>query len=290
MKNGRRNRLEAMIEAWRFKHMPGLAQCLLDLSLVRARPKLDPEAPLGILVDSNILHHAVTHETEWISTGQSLWGGVHSLDTGYAARMPVHNRRTQKAEYADIKYLPGLVRLFRTKHLKLWSSIELKAEQSQHPGARFDATRLYDHTLLKPNELDCVDGSPWGLLMDRSLSQSSAQQARLAASKDERYQELVKVLGASNTQDAWHLRTAELHGLPYFLTMDYRLVRNIAAQKRNRSISSLTTEAITPSALGARLGLIPYPPLLLSYTDASYPVRPDLSMPGDKRRPSFWRK
>lgn len=267
--------------------MPGVARCLLDLSLMLARPKLNLAKPLGVLVDSNILHHAVTHETRWISTGQSLWGGVHPIDTGYLARIPVHNRETEKVEYGDIKYLPGLVRLFRTHHLKLWSSVELKVEQSQHPNARFDAIHLYDHTLLKPNELDSVDGSPWALLLDRTLSQADAQQARLAASTDERYHELVRVLGPNNTQDAWHLRTAEIHGLPYFLTMDYRLIRNIAAQKRNRIIASLTTEAITPSALGSKLGLVPYPPVLLSYTNASYPVRADLSLPGDKRGPSF---
>lgn len=287
MKNGRRNRFEAMIESWRFKHMPGVAQRLLEFSLVLARPNLDPAKPLGVLIDSNILHHAVTHETRWISTGQSLWGGKHPIDTGYLARIPVHDRETEKVEYEDIKFLPGLVHLFKTQHLKLWSSIELKVEQAQHPNARFDAIHLYDHTLLKPNELDCVDGSPWVLLFDRTLSQADAQQARLAASDDERYHELVRILGPKNTQDAWHLRTAEIHGLPYFLTMDYRLVRNIAAQKRNRLIASLTTEAITPSALGSRLGIIPYPPALLSYTNASYPVRADLSLPGDKRGPSF---
>lgn len=287
MKNGRRNRLEAAIESWRFKHMPGVAQRLLDISLILAHRQLDTANPLGILVDSNILHHAVTHETRWISTGETLWGGKHPIDNGYLARIPVHSRETPKAEYGDIQHLPGLVRLFRTKHLMLWSSIELKVEQSQHPNARFDAIHMYDHSLLKPNELDCIDGSPWALLLDRTLVQKGAQQARLAASHDERYHELVKVLGPSNTQDAWHLRTAEVHGLPYFLTMDYKLVRNIAAQKRNRLIASLTVEAITPSALGARLGLIPYPPVLLSYTDASYPVRADLSLPGDKRGPSF---
>lgn len=287
MKNGRRNKLETLIESWRCKHMPSVAQRLLDFSLVLARSKLDLANPLGVLIDSNILHHAVTHETRWISTGQSLWGGRHPIDTGYLARIPVHDRETQKVEYQDIKFLPGLVHLYKNEHLKFWSSVELKVEQAQHPNARFDAIHLYDHTLLKPNDLDCVDGSPWGLLIDRTLSQADAQQARLAASTDERYHELVKVLGPNNTQDAWHLRTAEIHGLPYFLTMDYRLIRNIAAQKRNRLIASLTTEAITPSALGSKLGLVPYPPVLLSYTNASYPVRADLSLPGDKRGPSF---
>lgn len=287
MKDGRRTKLDAMIEGWRLRHMPGVAQRLLDFSLVLAWPKLDPAKPLGILVDSNILHHAVTHETRWISTGQSLWGEKHPMDTGYLARIPVHNRETQKVEHEDIKYLPGLVRLFKTQRLKLWSSIELKVEQEQHPNARFDAVNMFDYTLLKPNELECVDGSPWAVLLDRAFSDAGSQQARLASSDDKRYHELVRVLGAKNSQDAWHIRTAEIHSLPYFLTMDYRLVRNVAAQKRNRLIASLTTEVITPSALGSRLGMIPYPPVLLSYTNASYPVRADLSLPGDKRGPSF---
>lgn len=287
MRNGHRNRLEATIENLRFRYMPIVARHLLEFSVISARQKLNPSRPLGVLVDSNILHHAVTHETRWISTGQSHWGGVHPIDTGYLARIPVHDRKTEKVEYGDIQYLSGLVRLFRTHHLKLWSSVELKVERAEHPNARFDAIHLYDHTLLKPNELECVDGSPWALLLDRTLSQAGAQQKRLADSADERYHELVKVLGSNNTQDAWHLRTAEIHGLPYFLTMDYRLIRNIAAQKRNRLVGSLTTEAITPSALGRKLGLVPYPPVLLSYTNASYPVRADLSLPEDKRGPSF---
>jgi len=275
-----------MIEAWRFQHMPGVAQRLLDFSLILARPKLDPERPLGILVDSNILHHAVTHETRWISTGQSLWGGKYPFDSGYLARIPVHHRATQKREYEDIRYLPGLVRLFRTEHLKLWSSIALKDEQAQHPNARFDAIHLYDYSLLRPHELKCVDGAPRTAFFSSSLSREKSQNAPRRDSSDDRYRDLVKVLGPRNSQDALHLRTAETYGLTYFLTMDYRLIRNIAAQRRHPVIANLETEAITPSALGSRLGLIPYPPVLLSYTNASYPVRPDLSLPGDKRGPA----
>lgn len=41
----------------------------------------------------------------------------------------------------------------------------------------------------------------------------------------------------------------------------------------------------TPEQLGKFLGLLPVNPVLLSYSDASFPVRPDLHWPDEQRNP-----
>ena len=53
-----------------------------------------------------------------------------------------------------------------------------------------------------------------------------------ARSTDSLHKELVRLLGNRNAKDAWHIRTADVHGLFCFLTMDFKLRENIE-QKKN---------------------------------------------------------
>lgn len=278
-----------MIETWRFRHTPRIAGALLSASTWMARRRIKSEKPLRILVDSTILHHAVTHETGWISTGTSLWGGKHPIDTGYLARIPVHHPKTDRREYHDIKFLAGLINLSRTGHVKLFTSVELAAEQEYQPPRRFRAIGMFDFTLLQQHQLECVDGSPWTLVLSQFERGREAQSRRLDSKEDAMYHSLVKILGRKNSQDTWHLLTAEKYQLDFYLTMDYSFIENIKAQRKNKLVQSLATRVVTPAILGKELQIVPFPPLLLSYDNASYPVRPDLNLPNSKRGPSVRR-
>jgi hypothetical protein len=115
-------------------------------------------------------------------------------------------------------------------------------------------------------------------------SREGEQRARLARSKDPLYLDLVKLLGPTNSQDAWHIRTAEFHGMHCFLTMDFKLCKKIEERRNQEPVRSLRTKVMTPLQLGRHLWLLPLNPRLLSYNDASFPVRDDLHLPDAKRR------
>lgn len=276
------------LEGLRFRYLPKIAKTLLKWSTHRARATLSTEVPIRILVDSTVHHHAITHETAWVSTGTKLWGGVHPIDTGYMARIPVHRRDSDKAAYQDIKFLPGLFYLARLGYVVLLTSAELEAERERQPNSRFSPTGYSDYSLLAGLRLESVDGRAWGTIYPGwrgdKKSPQDRQVARLDASDDPIFAGLVKALGKNNSLDAWHVRTAEVHDLPYFLTMDSRLIKTLNAQSGHSAVKRLKTRVLTPTALGKILGLGPFPPVLLSYNDASFPVRPDLHMPDEQRR------
>ena len=279
-----RSRLEGL----RFRYLPKISGRLLSWATLNARRNLSGGTPVRVLVDSTIHHHAVTHETAWVSTGTKMWGGVHPIDTGYMARIPVHRRDSDKAAYQDIKFLPGIVHLARLGHLELVTSAELEAERERQPNSRFSPTGMSDHSLLSGVNMESVDGRAWGTIYpgwrDDRQSPQERQLARLHASDDPTYLGLVAALGKRNSLDAWHVRTAEAHHLPYFLTMDRKLLKTIRAQSGHPAIRTLTTRVVSPAELGVALGLMPFPPVLLSYNDASFPVRADFHMPEEQRR------
>lgn len=270
----------------RFEYGPILADAIVSLSSTLARLRLFKTGPKSVLVDNTVLSHAITHETGWISTGMTSWG-THQVDTGYSARILVRRRDTESREYRNVSYLPGMVHLARVGQLSLMTSAELCAERFRQPVGRFSGYGIFDHGLFVGIEMESVDGFPETIIGPKHMNLPSSeeqQRERLARSTDPLYLGLVRQLGPSNTQDAWHISTAELHGMFCFLTMDFALCRNFNGRRDQEPIRSLRTKVMTPLQLGQYLGLFPVRPALFSYTSASYPVRPDLHWPDGKRR------
>ena len=140
-------------------------------------------------------------------------------------------------------------------------------------------------------KLDSVDGSafpdmgPSWMLLPSAREQLKQRLERLEET-DADFASLVAVLGKKNSQDAWHIRTAERFGLFCFLTTDFSLLATLDAQRNSSRIKALKTTVMTPAALGSHLGIDPIAPHLFSYTDASFPVRADLVLPDAKKRSS----
>ena len=280
--------------AQRIRHIAGppLGNVLLAMTTYEAPKKLAAGIPIEILVDSSVLALAVTHETRWVSTGPHPWG-AHMADTGYMARVPVRskpNRRASheaKRDYEEVCYLVGLVHLARLGLILFKTAGELDVEQWKHPVGRFRGYGYFDYSLFNGIDIRSVDQMPEMSILPNWMNGPSwedQQRERLKNSTDTLYQGVVKHLGSMHSQDAWHIRTAETHGLLCLLTTDYKLCRNFRQRSRQEPIRSLQTTVLTPAELGRRLGLRPLDPKYLSYEGASFPVRPDLSMPGDKRR------
>lgn len=73
-----------------------------------------PADPIGILVDSNVHHHTVTHETGWISTGEKRFGPSVRA-TGYAARVPVFRKGSDANNYENVCYLAAISQLAKNR-------------------------------------------------------------------------------------------------------------------------------------------------------------------------------
>ncbi len=259
---------------------------MVTLSTKHAEKALARSGPISVLVDMTVLHHAVTHETAWVSEDRDALGPTDG--PGYAARVPVHDPRSDSDEYKDVKYLAGIARLAKLGHVTLHNSGELWNEAFRQPMGRFRGYGYFDLSLFADVRLTPVDRIAFPTMGPKWMELPSAeeqQRERLANSTDPLFRGLVNRLGPKNDQDAWHIHTAETHGMFCFLTMDYKLVRNIRSQKGGEPIRSLTTRIMTPREFGEHFGLIEIPPHWLSYRDADCFVRPDLHMPEGKRRP-----
>ncbi|WGO84367.1 hypothetical protein [Arsenophonus apicola] len=267
------------IEYLRFKYSPRIASWLIYLSTYRAQFHLKANGPIGVLVDNTVLAHATTHKTAWVSMGQKLWG-KHSIETGYLARIPVHPVNTKVREYDEIVYLPGLIFLQKAGLLTLYSSAELYNEQFYQPLGRFRRCGYFDYNLFENVLLESIDGNMFSCLGSSWMRppdprEQLHQLLKKMEAEDPEYASLVAVLGKKNSQDAWHIRTAEKYNLFCFLTMDFKLIKTLNAQRNSPRIRALKTSVMTLAMLGKRLRLFQIAPLILSYNDATFPVRND---------------
>lgn len=270
-----------------FRYLPGVVDSLTLIATLKASKKLKTANVKRILIDSTVLAHGVTHETAWVDTGKAHWGDIE-IDTGYAARIPVHDDRDDRDAARSTRYLPGIASLARREHLTLATSNELRDEQWSHPAGRFRGYGLYDFSLFRNVKFETIKDPQYSVVFGAhaGLPRPSVREQRLErlkAKTDPLFQQLVSVLGPKNSQDAWHIATAEHNHCYCFLTMDFQLIRNIWAQANNKTIKSLKTLILTPEEFGRRFSIIPIQPRLFSYHNASYPVIHQENWPDSKR-------
>lgn len=270
-----------------YKALPPVVDWLTAISVRRASKKLKAEEVKCLLLDNTVLHHGVTHETAWIATGPKKWGDIE-IDTGYAARIPVHDDSDRSEAGESVRYLPGIVSLAKQGSISLAISEELRDEQWTQPAGRFRGYGIYDFSFFKDLKLEVVKDPDYTVTFGSSHlgspSLEEQRKQRLDAKTDPLYKSLVSVLGPKNSQDAWHITTAERHDCYCFLTMDFKLIKNVRSQSNNSAIKSLKTKVMTPEEFGKKFNLIPINPRLYSYHMADYPVKHDTNWPDSKRR------
>lgn len=274
------------LQSAQFSQRPAIARTIVRLSTLPARARLFNKPQLRILVDNTVLSHSITHETAWISTGTARWG-PHEVRAGYSARISVSTEDSQSREHRSIRYLPGIAHLARIGAIQLMTSGELWLERFNQPAGRFSGYGYFDLNLFEGVEMPMVDklpdmalGPTWmGVPKIREM-----QRERLAKCTDPLFRGLVAQLGPNNSQDAWHIRTAEANGMLCFLTMDFSLLKNLDARRNSEPVRSLQTKVMTPEDLGRQLALVPINPVLLSFQGANSPIRGDLHWPDSKRQ------
>lgn len=274
-------RLRTLPETLRFRLMPRVARFALDRATRTARSALSPEAPLGVLIDNTVLDIAVTHEGKWI---------IHSRG-GYVARVPVYGRKNISERHLQASYLTGIAHLGRLGSVRLHQSAELQEEQFRQPSGRYRGYGYADYSLFEGMKIESIDGwvfSTMGPSWMNLPSQEEQQRTRLRRSDDALFHGLYALLkqqlGEKCSQDAWHIRTAERHGLFCFLTTDSSLLKACKSLAKKEPLRSLSTRVMTPQELGTHLGIKPVKPYLLSYNNADWFVRMDHTMPGERRR------
>lgn len=247
-----------------------ICRTLVSLSTYQAQRYIGKKAPLRILLDNSVLAHSVTHETAWISTGIKKWG-PHDIDTGYAARVPVHSPKNDSRTYQEVRYLAGIAHLAKIGRVQLFTSAELHAERLRQPIGRFSGYGWYDLGLFNSIRMDSVDGLHFDL-----SDPKETQLRRIAACDAPLYRALLNLFGDENSLDAYHIYTAEQSGMFCFLHIDFRLAGRVNQDRKKEPLIDLKTKILTPSEFGKTIGLLPVDTNILSFEGKNFPVRPDL--------------
>ena len=206
-----------------------------------------------------------------------MWGDIE-IDTFTTARVPVMYKQR---EFDSVQYLPAIVSLANQNLIQLYSSWELRDEQWSQPTNRYRPLGIADYSLLQNVDIKLFDDSDYQYDFGSWISvpkktPQQQRQKRLSEKDDPLYLGLLSVLGQKNSQDIWHLVTAEREGCYCLLTMDYRLIKTLESQKNNKFVKSLKTKVMTPEQLGKEWNLRPVHHRFFSYHGASTPVRTDL--------------
>ncbi len=265
---------------------------LLQLSTHRARSWLAGSGPVTILIDNSVLGHGRTHET--VSHMQKInWPpGGESQEVPIIYRAPIDiTKEYGELVYESIRYLPGIARLARLGFVTLRTSCELLSERNHQPMGRFQGEKgWFDYWLFKDTNIESVDGydvpdfdleyfsnnptvdkfiystdiDPLGMYPENKQKQRD----RVSRSNDPLYSELARLLPQKGNLDAWHIRTAEVHGLFCFLTMDFKLQRFFEQNRNKPSISSLHTKVMTPEQFGKYMAISPINPYICELVES----------------------
>ncbi|MCY4613258.1 MAG: hypothetical protein OXB94_06540 [Nitrospira sp.] len=287
--------IQRLIDNLPYRYKAKLVNGLLQLSTHKARSRLAGSGPIMVLIDNSVLGHGRTHETV-VHMQKINWPpGGEPGEVPIIYRAPIDfTQKDRELVYRNIRYLPGIAHLARLGFLMLRTSCELLSERNHQPIGRFQGKKgLFDYSLLENTNIESVDGydvpdcdlkyfsnnptvdkfiystdiDPLGMYPENKQKQRD----RVSRSNDPLYKGLARILPKKANLDAWHIRTAEVHGLFCFLTMDFKL-RNIIEQKKKKEpISSLRTMVLTPKEFGQHIGLWPIEPQIceLAESDAA---------------------
>ena len=293
---------------WKDRCIPTWINLRVRWSVRKSKSICSPTVPLLVLVDNTVLRHATTHGSATIPTGEIMLGD-DVIPSYYSVRIPVvdegeitaldptssaANRKTI-AMYDSVKFLSGIAYLAKTGAIKLCTSAVLLAEQefpskdkdgNPKPRPPFHEIGYDDLNLLSEIELEPIDGyflSEIGGGTSKFPYTKERVESFLCGVDDARYKEIRNSLKAKDTQDAWHIRTAEKFGALCFLTMDYTLLETLEKRKDKSAISNLTTNVWSPADLGKYLGLEQMSPYLMSRNRADGPVQNEVDTPSRTR-------
>ena len=254
-----------------------------------------------ILVDNCVLSQGSTlYKTYWYKQRTEWAGSVNILPI----MSPTPKYFPPEEKYLEsVTVLPGIIHLYLTNFLNLYTSDGLMAEIFSHPGKYQRGVGWFDFNLFKNINLKFLDGEllcevyPMLFLWDKVSNQTkfnlnffrnyhgrevcgviksgmttdeifkfifgidmghSIDRFRASLNKKRKeipeYAKIVDALGAKKNQDAWHIYTAEKQDMDFFLTTDFKLIKQVN-DLRNSALSSLKVKVVFPAQLAKEIGL-----------------------------------
>jgi hypothetical protein len=264
----------------KYHWLPHLVDLMLGIAVIGGIKALKAKGVKRVLIDNTILGHGITHKTVQINSGLQLWGETE-IESGYLARVPKYSDNDVSCAAVSVRYLPAIAHIAKALTISLLTSDELLDERWTQPIGRYRGKGFYDFNLFSKVDFTQMRDLDYSFALGpRSFklpSMKEQRKTRLNQKDDDLYRKLIDALGENNSQDAWHILTAERNDCYCFLTMDFKLIRNMSAQKNNPAVAQLRTKVLTPEEFGKEFGLPQVSTRLFSYHDASFPVRSDLN-------------
>ena len=260
------------------------------------------ESKKRVLVDNCVLSQGATlYKTYWYK--QRIEWPEPGCENMPAIMSPTPKFCPPEEKHAEsLTVLPGIIHLYLTDHLTLYTSDALKAEICSHSAKYQRGLGWFDFNLFKEVNLEFLGGEllcevypmlfVWdkvfnqiklnleflrnhdrevcgviksgmtidevlefilGTDMGRSIDRLRASLKKKSEEIPE-YAKIVNALGAKKNQDAWHIYTAERHDMDFFLTTDFKLVKQVS-DLRGSTLSSLKVKVVSPAQLAEQIRL-----------------------------------
>ncbi|MBU8541344.1 hypothetical protein ACFOD3_26290 [Falsiroseomonas tokyonensis] len=186
------------------------------------------------------------------------WGPLQ-VDGVKTFRVPRKFADKDTAIGQELRFLDGIALLSQLDLLILHQSRELRSEQWRQTAGRYMGYGIYDRAVkykFTPFNEQLHDIHRLGCDITEQFSTKQKHQEWLKHISDEPFKTLVAQLGSHHTLDAWHVHSAQVHGIEYFLTTDFKIIN--ALRNKNRTLQRvLKVRALRPSELAAEIGLLP---------------------------------
>jgi hypothetical protein len=160
---------------FQFQVLPKVVNLATSIAMTDASRRLKAANVRRLLIDNTVLAHSVTHETAWVDTAKAHWGNIE-IETGHAARIPVHDDRDEREAARSVRYLPGITNLARRGLIVLATSHELQDEQWTQPSGRFRGYGLYDFSLFDDLKLETIKDPDYSVVFGSHLGFPSLEE------------------------------------------------------------------------------------------------------------------
>jgi len=203
---------------------------------------------------------------------------VSSFIVGYIRKPPLPEKQARRQN--EIDWFPTIAQLSEYEHIKLFTYDELNFEswfrsEDSKIGNVFSESSV---TFVEPaisrshfrqgdmleqirseNKVDFFESL---LKWTPDLFQSTEFESYLpkltldSIKNIDRFKKIAEALTAEQLQDAFHLWTAEVNDIPYFLTIDFKFINAIRNKaKSKKKPFDMVCEPITPQELSKKLGI-----------------------------------
>lgn len=208
---------------------------------------------MKVLLDQNILWNSVISETKAMKK-TLMWG-----DRAFSCEVLGCMEREISSDKIS-QQIPFIIGLFeehrRTAQLVFYTSVELAMERVRQktPYEGYLGVNILERIRFQRAKSPVERTIVFSGLGDSIGVAEEDQMQFFEGIKNPRFQKIVKHLGSSHIDDAFHLWTAETNNLNVFLTLDFRF-KNVCRNQTKQIASPVCV--MSPSELAAQLGVMP---------------------------------